>query len=80
MTIVTIEIDNGKDISDLKRYLSAEGFKFDIDEQTEVGYSDEFKLMLNERYEEYVTGKAKIVSSQESKERIARILAGEKLK
>ena len=48
-------------------------------EETEVGYTGEFKAELDKRYAGYKNGTAKIVTTTESKKRIAKILkAGRK--
>ncbi|MEN9598575.1 MAG: hypothetical protein RL596_886 [Bacteroidota bacterium] len=39
-----------------------------------VDYTEEFKAELDRRYANYKSGKAKLVSSSESKKRISRIL------
>ena len=43
-------------------------------EESSVEYSDDFKAELDRRYAEYKSGKSKIVTAQESKRRIQRIV------
>jgi len=43
-------------------------------EESAVEYSDEFKKELDRRYAEYKTGKAKMITAEESKKRIQKIL------
>jgi putative addiction module component (TIGR02574 family) len=43
-------------------------------EESSVEYSDDFKAELDRRYADYKNGKSKIVTAQESKRRIQRIV------
>ena len=42
--------------------------------ESAVEYTDEFKAELDKRYSEYKTGKAKMISAEESRKRIQKIL------
>ncbi len=43
-------------------------------EESSVEYTDDFKVELDRRYSDYKNGKSKIVTAQESKRRIQRIV------
>jgi len=73
---ITIEIDKDKDTSALKEYLSQSGYKFEVDEDDDVEYTDEFKAMLDRRWDDYESGRVKMVSAEESQRQIAALLAG----
>ena len=45
--------------------------------ETAVEYTDEFKTALDRRYDDYKTGKAKMISAEKSKKRIRKILKGD---
>jgi hypothetical protein len=44
-------------------------------ENSELQYNDEIKAMLNDRYEDYKSGKEKIISEEECREEILNLLA-----
>ncbi len=43
-------------------------------EESAVDYTDEFKAELDKHYADYKTGKAKMITAEESKKRIQKIL------
>lgn len=44
--------------------------------ESAVGYTDEFKAELDKRHADYKSGKAKMITAEESKKRIQKILKG----
>lgn len=78
MTTITVEIDKDKDLSALKTYLLKSGFKFEIDEQEDFQYTDDLKMMVNERYEGYKNGKVALISPEESQNQIHKLLSKDK--
>lgn len=78
MTTITVEIDKDKDLSALKAYLLKSGFKFEIDEQEDFQYTDDLKMMVNERYEGYKNGKVALISPEESQNQIHKLLSKDK--
>ena len=76
MTTITIEIDKDKDLNALKSYLSEAGYRFEVAEE-DVQYTPEFKQLLDQRYEDYKSGKMPVVSAEESQKSIKRILDGD---
>jgi spore coat polysaccharide biosynthesis protein SpsF (cytidylyltransferase family) len=75
MTIVTVEIDKDKDLSALKNWLAQSGLKFEIDEQDDFKYTDDLKAEVDKRFDEYKTGKVKLISAAESQQQIKQLLA-----
>jgi hypothetical protein len=49
-------------------------------EETKVEYSREFKAVLDTRYAGYKNGRAKMITADESKKRLAKILKGRRKK
>jgi len=47
-------------------------------EETGIEYTDELKTELDTRYADYKSGKAKMISAEESKKRIQKILTHKK--
>lgn len=74
MRTLTVEIDDDKDIDGLKAYLTKSGYRFEVGENGTSEYSDEFKSMLDKRYDDYLDGKMPVISADESKRRINSLL------
>ncbi|PWG78189.1 DUF2683 family protein [Pararcticibacter amylolyticus] len=74
MATLTVNIDNERDLAALKDFLMRLGMKYHI--TGEADYSDEFKLTLDNRYEEYKEGKVTMISAGESQNRIQQLLTG----
>lgn len=78
MTTLTVEIDKARDLSALKEFIAQLGLNYEIDEQEELNYTDEVKQTLDNRYQEYKEGKVQMISEEESREEILRLLASKK--
>ena len=63
-----LEVANDKKVKAIYAIMEA-----DVEESA-VEYNKEFKAELNKRYFEYKSGKAKMITAQESKRRIQKIL------
>lgn len=76
-TLIRQQLHNYLEIADDKKIKAIYTvIEKDIREK-EFEYSDEFKNELDRRYKEYENGTAKMVSAQESKKRIKKILKAE---
>lgn len=74
MTTITVEIDKEKDIDSLKAYLTEAGYSFEVAEE-QVEYTTEFKAMLDQRYEEIISGKVQMIDGAESERQVAELIA-----
>ncbi len=76
MTTITVEISKTNDLAALKSFIAERGLKYEVDEIEDFVYTDEIKDLLDNRYEEFKNGTVKMVSAEESKERIKQLLNG----
>lgn len=68
MTTITIEIDREQDLSALKEVIDQMGLKYEVEEYDHLEYTDEFKAMLDKRYEEYLRDPSKVITAEQFKE------------
>ncbi len=77
MTTFTVDIKKEEDIISLKNYLFEKGLDFQIQDEYE-GFipEDKLKNMLKERKEEYLKSDRTMITPEESRAEIDKILAG----
>jgi hypothetical protein len=78
MTTITVKIDKENDLSAMKELIDRLGLQYQVDDAGDGLYTNEFKKMLDQRYEDYLNGMAEIISEKESRERVKNLLAAQK--
>jgi hypothetical protein len=64
MTTITVKIDKENDLSAMKELIDRLGLQYQADDAGDGLYTNEFKNLLDQRYEDYLNGKAEIVSEE----------------
>ncbi len=78
MTTITVKIDKENDLSAMKELIDRLGLQYQVEDAGDGLYTNEFKNMIDQRYEDYLNGKAEIISEEESRERVKNLLAAQK--
>ena len=76
MTTITVEIDKDKDLSAVEEFIAGLGLTYHILPAEPTFYTDDLKNTLDQRYDDYLQGKVELIEADDSKEKIAALLAG----
>ena len=73
-TAIRQQLHNYLEIADDKKVKAIYTMMENDIKESAVEYTDEFKAELDQRYESYRSGKAKMITAAESKKRVIKIL------
>jgi putative addiction module component (TIGR02574 family) len=79
-TTIRKQLHNYLEVADDKKIKAIYTMMEDEIKQKSNEYTDEFKAELDKRYDDYKNGKAKMITAEESKKRIQKILKSKKKK